>query len=508
MSVGRYPSRLPHHVNVVLTVLISVSLLQDGALSFVVSPRSLTAGTNTNPSPSCNVCTNKCLSGGFDRCRSVNVDVNVDVDANVSSTSLRMVSSKEEDLEKTIQIIMAQKQNAAAVSRATKNTNTVTSTGSQTVTIMDSVEKVLSYLTTCFPLFVLSSAILAIKKPATLAWVNSRPSLIPMMLAAVMTFMGMTLQTKDFKAILNPTISTSTSTETSVSTLTSTSTTETSTTATISAIPVGVLCQYLIMPLTAYAIGSKLLLPINSAAFLGLILVGCCPGGTASNLVALIAKADVALSVILTTASTILASILTPLLVKTLTYSTSSSASNIAVSGIALCKATTQVILGPICLGMTIRKALPKVANTMAKIAPFAGVILVSLLCGGVVAQNASLFLPGGGATGVVGSSIVKNILISVLSLHTVGFAMGYLLPRKLFKLSETTARTISIETGMQNSALAVVLAQSVIATSASQSQGLLSLAMLPGAMSATAHSCLGSILAVYWRFIDDRKKK
>ena len=72
-------------------------------------------------------------------------------------------------------------------------------------------------------------------------------------------------------------------------------------------------------------------------------------------------------------------------------------------------------------------------------------------------------------------------------------------MPKKLFRFSERTARTISIETGMQNSALAVVLAKSI---------GADPLSYLPGALSATAHSCLGSALAAYWRVVDSRKAK
>jgi BASS family bile acid:Na+ symporter len=83
--------------------------------------------------------------------------------------------------------------------------------------------------------------------------------------------------------------------------------------------------------------------------------------------------------------------------------------------------------------------------------------------------------------------------------LHSIGFLVGYLVPRFGLKYTEKTARTISIETGMQNSALAVVLAQSI---------GAHPLAAVPGALSATVHSCLGSILAAYWRFQDSRNVK
>lgn len=112
---------------------------------------------------------------------------------------------------------------------------------------------------------------------------------------------------------------------------------------------------------------------------------------------------------------------------------------------------------------------------------------------GGVVAENAQLLFSTTAAGGV---GLIPIIVSAVLGLHTVGFLAGYLVPRRVFKFGERTSRTISIETGMQNSALAVVLARSI---------GAPSITSLPGALSATAHSCLGSILAAYWRGVDKR---
>ena len=119
------------------------------------------------------------------------------------------------------------------------------------------------------------------------------------------------------------------------------------------------------------------------------------------------------------------------------------------------------------------------------------GVVLVSLLCGGVVAQNAAIAIENS-------YNILWKIMTSVLGLHCVGFSVCYLASKKLFGLPERVARTISIETGMQNSALAVVLARSVMSSDPSQA-AIVGLACLPGALSATAHSCLGSALAVFW---------
>ena len=313
------------------------------------------------------------------------------------------------------------------------------------------LDLILSRLTSAFPFFVLGSAILGLLQPGTLMWTN-RGTLISWMLASVMCATGLTLEKKDFTKVLGQDFA---------------------------AVPAGVLCQFMIMPLTAYFVGRKMLLnsgTYGSSLFLGLCLVGCAPGGTASNLVSLIAKADVALSVLLTSCSTILASLVTPLLVKLLVGST------IAVSGWALCEATAQVVLFPVMFGMFVNAKAPNLASRVSRFTPFASVLLVSLICGGVVAQNSAMFLQS--------STLIPRIVGSVLLLHCTGFLVGYMVPRLGLGFSEITSRTISIETGMQNSALAVVLARSI---------GAPAVASLPGALSATAHSCLGSILAGYW---------
>jgi len=325
------------------------------------------------------------------------------------------------------------------------------------------LDTILATLTSGFPFFVLGGAILALFRPSLLLWTN-KGDLITLMLALVMWGTGLTLTKDDFTVVLQKELA---------------------------SVLVGVLCQFLIMPITAFTIGKTLLLnssPVHgSALFLGLCLVGCSPGGTASNLVSLIAKADVALSVLLTSCSTILASIATPLLVKLLVGST------IAISGWTLCTATARVVLLPVLLGMFVNARAPKLASRISRFTPFASVVLVALICGGVVAENAPLLFS---ATSSGGVGLIPLIVASVLSLHTVGFLAGYLVPRKVLGFGERTSRTISIETGMQNSALAVVLARSI---------GAPPIASLPGAISATAHSCMGSILAAYWRGVDKR---
>lgn len=351
----------------------------------------------------------------------------------------------------------------------------------------DVIDKILSKLTSCFPLFVTAFALLGCIYPPSLQWVN-RGNLITIGLAFIMTGMGMTLKQSDFTTVLKTQAS---------------------------SVPMGVLCQFLIMPLSAFLIGRTFLLPallpslssgnkkdavLGPALFLGLTLVGCSPGGTASNLVSFIANADVALSILLTTTSTLLASALTPLLVKLIVGNT------IAVSGRALCQATVQVIFLPIVLGMTFNTQMPRMCQFLSRFTPFASVLFISILCGAVVAQNVPTILQltsstttttGLGIASATAASpwhLWKIVIGSVLLLHTMGFFVGYIIPKHIFQYPERTSRTISIETGMQNSALAVVLAKSL---------GVHPLASLPGALSATVHSCIGSALATYWRLRD-----
>jgi bile acid:Na+ symporter, BASS family len=370
-----------------------------------------------------------------------------------------------------------------------KGTTTTPTTATSKINsnINNKLDTLLSQLTNAFPLFVLSFAVLGMLYPALFQWVN-RGSWISIMLASVMCGTGLTLQKKDFTNVMVDDGG---------------------------AIPLGVACQYLIMPFTAFLVGRTILLSNHHnnlmvghaaashgpALFLGLLLVGCSPGGTASNLVSLIAQANVALSVLLTSVSTILAAVVTPLLVRFFlsvvgASSSSSTAATtaastataavvpISVSGWTLCAATAKVVLAPVLLGMFVNAKAPNLSQRVSRFTPFSSVVLVALICGGVVAQNAALLRHH--------LNLLPPIVVSVVLLHTIGFAMGYWIPRRVFQTSDQTARTISIETGMQNSALAVVLARSIPTAGP--------LACVPGALSATVHSCLGSLLAAYWR--------
>ena len=261
-------------------------------------------------------------------------------------------------------------------------------------TLSSKLDEKLQFLTNLFPIFVVFAAMLGATCPQTLLWV-SRGNLVTIFLASVMTGTGMTLTKDDFAGILSSGKS-------------------------ARVIPIGVMCQYGIMPLSAWLVSKVMILNGSaglsaasaSALFLGLTLVGCSPGGTASNLVSLIAGADVVLSVLLTSCSTILAAALTPLFVKLLVAGTT-----VDINGLVLCMATAKVVLGPVALGMLLNEKAPGVSKSLSRFTPFASVVLVALICGGVVAQNAASGLISNGF-----DPLTRLLILSVVLLHSLGF--------------------------------------------------------------------------------------
>lgn len=238
------------------------------------------------------------------------------------------------------------------------------------------------------------------------------------------------------------------------------------------AVTIGFVAQYSIMPMLAWAIAYVLSLPPHFAV--GLILVGCCPGGTASNLVSYIAKADVALSVVMTVCSTMAAIMLTPLLTQLF------AGALVPVDTWMLFKQTLQVVIIPVILGVLLNRWVPQLVLRIMPVAPLLSVLGVCAICAAVFAANAESILNHG-----------SELVLAAALLHGGGFLVGYQLARAVGYHSHS-ARTISVEVGMQNSGLAIVLAK--------QAFPLLPLAPVVGAVSAVMHSMLGSLLAVLWR--------
>ena len=238
------------------------------------------------------------------------------------------------------------------------------------------------------------------------------------------------------------------------------------------AIAVGFAAQYLIMPVLGWAIARALRLETPFAV--GLILVACCPGGTASNVVNYLARADVPLSVLMTMCSTFGAIVLTPLLTKWL------AGTYVPVDAWALFLDTVKVVLAPLVIGLALHHGVPKLTKAVLPLAPPMSVITIALICSSIIGQQAANIRTSGG-----------RLLLGVFLLHAGGFALGHLFAR-LFGYSETIRRTISVEVGMQNSGLGVVLAQNNFPS--------MPATPTPCAISATFHSVIGSLLAGYWR--------
>lgn len=232
----------------------------------------------------------------------------------------------------------------------------------------------------------------------------------------------------------------------------------------------GVLLQYTVMPMLGWAMGYLFSLPTPFAV--GLVLVCCCPGGTASNVIAYLAKADVALSVSMTAFSTMLAALSTPLLTAWIV------GSRVDVDGWGLFLSTAKVVLLPVAVGLFMRRYLPRLTDRLLPIAPAAAVLMIAAIVAAILGAQKDAVLDSG-----------FSLLGAVVTTHTLGFLMGYLLAA-WGSGDASIARTTAIEVGMQNSGLAAVLAQAHFANP---------LTAIPSAISAITHCIIGSACAAWW---------
>jgi len=241
----------------------------------------------------------------------------------------------------------------------------------------------------------------------------------------------------------------------------------------------GVGAQFLIMPLIGWSVAMAFALPDQFK--LGIILVSCCPGGTASNVVTFLARGNLALSVMMTMCSTFLAIVLTPFLTKTY----AAQGLKMEVDALAMVVSMVMIVLLPIVTGLVLNSAFGNKLAKVKEVSPLLSVLVIVLIVAAVV--------------GATKSSILihwRTLLPAVFIVHLFGFGLGFLWGR-LFKLGEKECRTFSIEVGMQNSGLGSQLAKSHFTM----------LAAAPCAISAFFHCMIGSFLASVWRRKDARKK-
>lgn len=309
------------------------------------------------------------------------------------------------------------------------------------------MQKISKYLVDNLALLVVAVGVVAVINPQLLSWVGPY---ISIMLGIVMFGMGMTLSVNDFKNVLKHPWQ----------------------------VGIGVLAQFLIMPLVALGLVKLFNLPPELAV--GVILVGTCPGGTASNVIAYLAKGDVALSVSMTMTTTILAPVVTPFLTWLLADAW------IDVSFTAMMISIAQMVLAPLLLGIGLHHlAGIKVAKIMPAM-PVISVVCIVLLVGGVVALSASKLLEIGALMAVI--VILHNIC---------GLALGFGLAR-ICQLDSKQARTVAIEVGMQNSGMAASLAVIYFNPAAA----------LPGAIFSVWHNISGSLAANYFSRKDEKELK
>ncbi|MDY5589241.1 MAG: bile acid:sodium symporter family protein [Arcanobacterium sp.] len=240
---------------------------------------------------------------------------------------------------------------------------------------------------------------------------------------------------------------------------------------------IGVAAQYLIMPSLAVFVVWLLQLPPDAAV--GVILVGCAPGGTASNVVAYLAKADVALSVTMTSVSTIIAPIFTPLLTAWL------AGKYMPVSAGAMAISIAQMVLAPVIGGLVVRLIFPKLVDRLLPALPWLSTIVIAIVVAGVVAPSHEAVRTAGVL--VFAAVAVHNLL---------GFAIGFGFA-KLLRSSGRVARTVSIEVGMQNSGMAATLANQYFPGTA---------AALPGGIFSIWHNLSGAVLALIFRRLAERE--
>ncbi|MEI6239421.1 MAG: bile acid:sodium symporter family protein [Planctomycetia bacterium] len=304
------------------------------------------------------------------------------------------------------------------------------------------MRRVLDLAANAFPLWVLAACGLALVQPACFTWFRGEAIVVG--LAVIMLGMGITLSVDDFARVATRP-------------------------ATVAA---GFVAQFLIMPTAGWLVAT--LFDLETPFAVGLILVACCPGGTASNVVTYIARADVALSVLMTTCTTLGAVVLTPLLTKLL------AGRLVEVDAWGLFFSTLQVVVLPVAAGVAINRWLPGVVRTVMPVAPLVSVVTIALVCASIIGQNAAAVKASG-----------PRLLGAVVLVHGIGFGVGHLFAR-LLGYDRTVARTISIEVGMQNSGLGVVLAQKHFPAEP--------LTAVPCAISSVVHSVIGSLLAGWWR--------
>lgn len=290
-----------------------------------------------------------------------------------------------------------------------------------------------------FALFVLAAAIVSYFVPGLITWVLPY---ISYLLGIVMFGMGLTLKRSDFTAVFKRPKD----------------------------VIFGVIAQYLIMPLVAFLL--VILFQLEGAVAVGVMLVGCAPSGTSSNVMCYLAKGDVALGVSIGAVATLIAPVMLPFIL----WLTAGRFVEIPAASLFL--SVIEIVIIPIVLGVLVNTFFGEKVQKAKEALPIVSTVSIILIASGVVAaNNDQIFMAG------------TLLLIPIVMLHNVlGYALGYLFGRML-GMNPAKSRAITFEVGMQNSALAVTLATAYFAP----------MAAIPGTIFSVWHNMSGSMLASWW---------
>lgn len=302
---------------------------------------------------------------------------------------------------------------------------------------MKKIGQIASLLTKYIGVIIICFSVIAFFYPAGFAWATRYTSFF---LGVAMFGMGLTIQMGDFQIVFSRPRE----------------------------VIIGCIAQYTIMPLVAWLLAVIFQLPEDLV--IGVILVGCCPGGTASNVITYIAGGDVALSVGMTIVSTLIAPLMTPFLVYIL------AGAWVDVSFWAMVLSVVKVIFIPVLLGILVRRLFGYQIQKVSEVLPLISVVSIVMIISGIVAINAQKIISCG------------ILVLCVVAIHNLFGMMLGLFAAKILNVEFNKATAIAIEVGMQNSGLAVSLATANFAANP--------LATLPGAIFSVWHNISGSIFA------------
>ena len=299
----------------------------------------------------------------------------------------------------------------------------------------------LSSLTRHYPFWLVGTAVLGFIAPPTLVWFSG--PWIFWGLACVMLGMGLSLKPTDFSGIVRMPRWTL----------------------------MGLGFQFLLMPLTGWLVAR--VMGLSTDLTLGLMILASCPGGIASNMVAYLARANVALSVVMTMTSTLCSFVMTPLWCEWL------AGRYVPVDGVGIALSTLKMVIAPVLIGVLCNWRFPRAVAKIERFGPPVAVIALCLITGGIVAASAETI-----------AEFALQLTLAVTLLHGVGFALGYF-ASKLMRFPEQVARTVSIEVGMQNGGMAAVLAKTHFAANP--------MAAVPMVFSAVMQNVIGSLIGGWW---------